>query len=136
VTDCVSRRCVGRAAQTGSLNTAAHIENAIAKPLNKAMIEWFLDKLLRSPADKKDTRLDLVHAKLAGLPPVTIINAQIDPLRSDGEMLQDALKAAGVPVERKVYDDVAHGFFGAVAVIAKARQAQAHAGERLRAAFN
>jgi acetyl esterase len=122
-------------AQTGSLNTPSYIENAIAKPLNKAMIEWFLGKLLRSPEDKRDTRLDLVHAELTGLPPVTVINAQIDPLRSDGERLQQALKAAGVPVERKVYDGVAHEFFGAAAVIAKARDAQAYAGERLRAAF-
>ncbi len=122
-------------AQTGSLNTASYIENAIAKPLNKPMIEWFLDKVLRSPADKKDTRLDLVHAKLAGLPPVTIINAQIDPLCSDGEILEDALTAAGVPVERKVYTGVAHEFFGAAAVIAKAKDAQAYAGQRLQAVF-
>ena len=122
-------------AQTGSLNTPSYLENAIAKPLNKAMIEWFFDKLLRSPADKQDTRLDLVHAKLAGLPPVTIINAQIDPLRSDGEALEKALKAANVQVERKVYEGVAHEFFGAAAVIAKAKEAQVYAGERLHAAF-
>ena len=122
-------------AQTGSLNTPSFIENAISIPLNRAMIPWFLDKLLRSEEDKKDTRLDLVHADLRGLPPVTIINAMLDPLRSDGAMLEDALREADVPVERKDYHGVGHEFFGAAAVVAKAREAQQYAGERLRASL-
>jgi acetyl esterase/lipase len=118
-------------AQTGSLNTPSYIENAVAKPLNRPMIEWFLDKLLRTPADKQDTRLDLVNADLRGLPPVTIINASIDPLRSDGAMLEEALQKAGVSVERKNYTGVTHEFFGGAAAIQKAREAQAYAGQRL-----
>lgn len=77
----------------------------------------------------------LVDARLEGLPPVTIINARIDPLRSDGARLEKALQDAGVPVERRDYEGVAHEFFGAAAVLEKARQAQAYAGERLRAAL-
>lgn len=122
-------------AQTGSLNTPSYIENAVAKPLNRPMVEWFLDNLLRSPDDKKDTRLDLVHANLSGLPPVTIINATIDPLRSDGSQLEEALKSAGVPVDRRLYTGVTHEFFGGAAVIQKAQQAQEYAGERLKQSF-
>ena len=121
--------------QTGNMATASYVDSEKAKPLNKAMIGWFVDKLLAKPDDKTDPRLDLVNANLKGLPPVTIINAQIDPLRSDGELLQAALVRAGVPVERKVYAGTAHEFFGAAAVVAKARQAQAYAGQRLRTAF-
>ena len=72
------------------------------------MIGWFGDKLLAKPADKSDPRLDLAHAKLAGLPSVAISNAQIDPLRKDGAMLEAALKTAGVKVQRKVYTGVTH----------------------------
>ncbi len=122
-------------AQTGSLSTPSYIENAVAKPLNRPMVEWFMDKLLRSPADKQDPRLDLVNAKLTGLPPVTLINARIDPLRSDGAQLEDALKAAGVSVERQDYSGVTHEFFGAAAVVQKARDAQTYAGQRLRQSF-
>ena len=121
-------------AQT-SLNTESYIENAIAKPLNRAMVQWFVDHLVRSEDDLKDTRLQLIEADLAGLPPVSIVNARLDPLRSDGAKLEDALNAAGVPVERREYEGVAHEFFGAAAVLDKARQAQAFAGERLRASF-
>ncbi|SDV46248.1 alpha/beta hydrolase [Chitinasiproducens palmae] len=122
-------------AQTGSLNTPSYIENATAKPLNRPMIEWFVANLIRTPADKQDPRLDLVHAQLAGLPPVTIINATIDPLRDDGAQLANALQSAGVPVERKVYTGVTHEFFGTAAVVQKAQDAQQYAGQRLGQAF-
>ena len=121
-------------AQT-NLTTASYTEHALAKPLNKAMIEWFVDKLTTSPANLKDTRLQLVDANLQGLPPVTLISAQIDPLQSDGVMLEQALKAAGVAVERKNYDGVTHEFFGMASVVTKAREAQEYAGQRLKKAF-
>ncbi len=123
-------------AQTGSLDTASYRDSATAKPLNKPMIGWFVDKLLAKPADKADPRLDLVHAQLAGLPPVTIINAQIDPLREDGALLEAALKAAGVPVRRKVYAGVTHEFFGMGAVVVKAAEAQKMAGQALSKSFS
>ena len=74
-------------------------------------------------------------AKLQGLPPVTLISAQIDPLQSDGVMLEKALKAAGVAVERKNYDGVTHEFFGMAAVVKKAKDAQEYAGQRLKRAW-
>ena len=43
-----------------SLNTESEIENAAAKPLNRAMVKWFVDHLVRTPADTQDTRLQLV----------------------------------------------------------------------------
>lgn len=123
------------AAQTGNLDTASYRDSATAKPLNKAMISGFVDKLLAKPADKMDPRLDLVNAKLAGLPPVTIIGAQIDPLREDGALLEAALKKAGVKVQRKVYTGVAHEFFGMAAVVKKAADAQKVGGQALRDSF-
>ena len=122
-------------AQTGNLETSSYVDSANAKPLNKPMIGWFVDKLFAKPGDKSDPRVDIVHAKLKGLPPTTIINAQIDPLRDDGVMLADALKSAGVKVERKVYNGTAHEFFGMAAVVKSADQAQKYAGAQLRKAF-
>lgn len=121
--------------QTGSMHTESYLENAIAKPLNRAMVDWFVEHLLRDESDKQDTRIDLVNAHLSGLPRVTIINATIDPLRSDGAKLEDALEAASVQVERKIYTGVTHEFFGCAAVLEKAREAQAYAGARLRESF-
>jgi acetyl esterase len=120
--------------QTGT-TTESYVDSVNAKPLNKAMISWFLDETLNSAADKTDPRLDIVHAKLSLLPPVTIINAQIDPLRSDGTMLEEALKQVNVKVTRKEYEGVTHEFFGAAAVLPAAKNAQSFAAEQLKEAF-
>lgn len=117
------------------LNTPSYQENANAMPLNRALMAWFLHHTLPSPAQAADPRINLVQANLQGLPPVTIIAAQIDPLRSEGIMLADRLRAAGVQVERREFPAVTHEFFGADAVIPEARAAQAYAGQRLRAAL-
>ncbi len=115
--------------------TASYVENANAKPLNRAMMGWFVRQVIRSPADLKDPRIDLVHANLTGLPPVTIVAAQIDPLRSEGEMLAKHLKDAGVTVDRKQYDGAAHEFFGMGMVVDKARDAEQYAADALTRAF-
>ena len=122
-------------AQTGDMATASYVDSATAKPLNKAMIGWFVDKLVSRPEEMADTRLDLVHADLRNLPPVTIVNAQIDPLREDGALLQQALRAANVPVVRTVYTGVTHEFFGMGAAVKKAAAAEKMAGQALHASF-
>ena len=120
--------------QTGTA-TESYVDSVNAKPLNKAALDWFLDKTLNSNADKTDPRLDIIHGKLSLLPPVTIINAQIDPLRSDGAMLEEALKQVNVKVMRKEYEGVTHDFFGAAAVLPAAKKAQSFAADQLKDAF-
>ncbi len=117
------------------LNTPSYQENADAKPLNKPMMAWFFEKYLNSPADGRNPLIDLVHADLKGLPPATIINAQIDPLRSDGEQLAKALKAAGVETEQKTYDGVTHEFFGMGNVVDEAKDAEQMAADGLKRSF-
>jgi acetyl esterase len=119
-------------AQT-TTTTPSYTKYADAMPLNRPMMLWFVAHTTKGPADLKDPRLDLIHADLGGLPPVTLVNAEIDPLRDDGMQLETALRAAGVPVERTLYDGVTHEFFGTAAVVAKAQEAQAYAGQRLKA---
>ena len=118
------------------MTTPSYQENADAIPLNKPAMEWFFDKYLRGPADVQEPLLDLVDApNLGGMPPTTVITAEIDPLRSEGQMLADRLRQAGVPVEAMNYEGVTHEFFGTGAVVADARAAQQLAGQRLREAF-
>ena len=116
-----------------STDTESYLKYADAMPLNRPMMLWFISQVTNNAADAKDPRIDLVHANLQGLPPVTLINAEIDPLRDDGAQLETALRSAGVSVERKVYPGVTHEFFGTAAVVQKAEQAQEYAGQRLKA---
>lgn len=120
-------------AAQSSTDTESYLKYADAMPLNRPMMLWFIAQFTTSAADVKDPRIDLVHANLQGLPTVTLINAEIDPLRDDGAQLEQALRTAGVSVERKVYPGVTHEFFGTAAVVQAAQQAQAYAGERLKA---
>ena len=105
--------------------TRSYQQHAMAKPLNRPMMSWFFSHYLRNAEDRRDPRVNLVAANLRGLPPVMIINAQIDPLLSDGEMLAQKLRDAGVAVEQRTYDGVTHEFFGMAAAVDKARDAQA-----------
>jgi acetyl esterase len=118
-----------------SMDTQSYREWAKAKPLSKDMMGWFFDKTERTPADAKDTRLDLVNAKLTGLPPTTIVLAEIDPLHAEGEMLGKKLKEAGVDVDMKTYDGVTHEFFGMGAAVGDAKDAMDYAGGRLEKAL-
>lgn len=108
---------------------------AAAKPLNKPMMAWFVKNALPSEATAADPRISLVKANLAGLPKTLIIAAEIDPLQSEGKLLRDKLKEAGVETEYKLYDGVTHEFFGMAAVIPQAKDAQALAAAKLKAAF-
>jgi acetyl esterase/lipase len=120
---------------SSNLESESYREHARARPLNKAMVSWFTGHFLRTPEDAKDRRLDLINADLKGLPPVTIINAEVDPLRSDGELLAKKLEAAGVEVKQKTFQGVAHEFFGQGAVLDEAREAVELVAARLSGAF-
>ena len=47
-----------------------------------------------------------------GVAPALVVTAGFDPLRDDGSNYAEALRAAGVPVEYRCYDDQVHGFMG------------------------
>ena len=110
-------------------------DSANAKPLNSAMLDWFGYYWSNSKADMQDLRINLVKANLRGLPPTTIVNAQIDPLRSDGETLAAAMRAAGDKVEQKTFPGTTHEMFGMGKVVRGAADANAYAVSRLQAAF-
>jgi acetyl esterase/lipase len=114
---------------------ASRRDSANAKPLNSPMLGWFGHYYQTAATDAQDPRLNLVRANLRGLPPVTIINAQIDPLRSDGENLASALARAGVSVEQKTYRGVTHEFFGMGGAVGGAREANMLAVRRLKSAM-
>lgn len=118
------------------MNTPSYLENADATPLGKADMAWFFDKVLESKDQMSDPRLDLVHrADLEGLPPATVITAQIDPLRSEGKAFADNLKAAGVTVDVVNFDGVTHEFFGMAKVVDDAKKAVDLVNADLKAAF-
>jgi len=119
-------------------DTPSYQKYADAKPLSKPLMKWFFDKYLNSPADAQSPWITLVDAPMAnleGLPSATVINAEIDPLQSEGQMYADRLEEAGVPVTAKVFEGVTHEFFGMAAILPQAEDAQALAVKELKEAF-
>ncbi|UFH52908.1 alpha/beta hydrolase [Spirosoma sp. KNUC1025] len=118
------------------LNTPSYIQYANAKPLSKPLVQWFVDKYFNTMADGDSPLISLVDvANLSGLPPTTIIGAEIDPLQSDGMQLRDKLQQSGVQVTYQLYEGVTHEFFGTYAIEPKAAQAQTLAATQLLNAF-
>ncbi len=105
-----------------SLESIQEYANAI--PLGAAALEWFGMHYLADPTDATNPYASpLLADDLSGLPPVTMIQAEIDPLQSQGTVYADALEAAGVTVSRTLYEGVTHEFFGMTKVVDKAADA-------------
>ncbi|CAA9365430.1 MAG: Lipase/esterase [uncultured Nocardioidaceae bacterium] len=99
-------------------------------------LQWHQDNYLSSPDEASDPRVDILGAKLHGLPPATVVLAECDPIRPQGELLAEALRAAGVEVLVHQTPGMVHGFFGLDEVFPPAAEAMETAGQRLAAAFS
>lgn len=119
-----------------NFNTPSYKESDSTKPLSSGLMKWFFEKYLNSPADGKSSMISLVTANLKGMPSTTIIGAEYDPLKNEGEMLSDNLKKAGVASDYKLYNGMTHEFFGMAAIIPEAKEAQGLAADDLKKAFN
>ena len=119
-----------------NLNTASYMQYATAVPLSKANIQYFTGLYFNTPADGDNRLISLVDvADLKGLPPTTIIAAEIDPLQTEGKLLADKLTAAGVKTTYQLYTGTTHEFFGTYAVVPPANEAQDFAATQLKTAF-
>ncbi len=67
-------------------DTPSYKENAATKPLRAEGMKWFFKQYLGNEADAANPRIAILrNTDLKGLPPATIINAEIDPLRDEGQ---------------------------------------------------
>ena len=123
---------VPEGAQTESIEQFAD-----AIPLNAAMLDWFAGYYLPNLAEDGMNvwASPILWEDLSGLPPATMISAEIDPLLGQGTAYAEALTAAGTETTQTVYPGVTHEFFGMGAVVDTAMQAEMDVAQGLMTAF-
>jgi acetyl esterase len=119
-----------------AFKSESYVTNGDGYFLTRDMMGWFGDQYLPEGQAPDDPLLSpLYAADLSGLPPATVITAEYDPLRDEGEAYAKKLAQAGVPTELVRYDGVIHGFFSMNGMIDQADEAHAFAAAALRRAF-
>ena len=122
----------------GNTDRPSDRENENAIPLGVGGLKWFFFYAVPNNQFGQSPLVNLAGAAPVArdLPPATIVLAEIDPLRSEGEVLAQRLRSGGVNVRFRNYPGVTHEFFGTGAVVDKAKQAVQFAAEGLKSAFN
>jgi acetyl esterase len=115
--------------------TASMTDLANGYFLTREVMRWFWSCYLTSPEDATIPHAAPLLANLAGLPPATVITAEFDPLRDEGEAYIDKLRQAGVAVTARRYLGMIHGFASMPYVTAVANHALADVGADLRVAL-
>ena len=111
-------------------------ELATGYMLTDNAMRWFWDCYLARPADAANPLASpLRTTNLAGLPPATVVTAEYDPLRDEGELYADRLRAAGIAVNGRRYLGMIHGFMSMPAVTPLADRAIGDVARDLKAAL-
>lgn len=122
-----------------TLSTPSMTENGAGYLLSAAGMRWFVDHYLTGTGieanDPSVSPLFAAPSKVARTAPATVITAEFDPLRDEGEDYARALSLAGVPVECRRFDGQIHAFFGLRLAIPDAAEAIEWSGRRLTACF-
>ncbi|MFM7028221.1 MAG: alpha/beta hydrolase [Chakrabartia sp.] len=86
--------------------------------LSTGAMRWFWEHYLGDiPADQAPLARLLHTPDLSGLPAATVITAEYDPLRDEGDAYAVRLAAAGVPTDHHTAPGMIHGFFGMAAAV-------------------
>lgn len=116
--------------------TGSYRENGTGYILDDPGMEWFWRQYLCDDANAKNPLAAPACADdLSRLPASTVITAEFDPLRDEGEAYASRLAAAGVPTTSRRMAGMLHGFLGMPEMFGEADEAIAIAARALREAF-
>lgn len=93
-----------------TLNYKSIDEFATGFMLTKALMHKFHEAYVPNVADHKHPYCSPIYGELKGLPPATIITAEYDPLRDEGNLYAEKLRAAGVAVAHREFKNTIHDF--------------------------
>jgi acetyl esterase len=123
-----------------AFDTPSYQEFATGFNVRRDHVQWLWDQYLPDVAQRSDKSVSPLRAtitELAGLPPATVMTAEADVVRDEGEAYASKLREAGVPVTGVRYLGTIHDFLllNALRETNAARAAIAQAIGTLRSAF-
>ncbi|MFB6308582.1 MAG: alpha/beta hydrolase [Haloarculaceae archaeon] len=99
-------------------------ENAEGYLLEAAEMVWYFEKYFESPIDRRNEYFSpLLADDLSGLPSASVLTAEFDPLRDEGQAYADRLDAVGIDVTRHHFEDMLHGFLTYPSILSRADDA-------------
>lgn len=93
-----------------SCGSASQQEFAAGPLLTKAAMAWFWDCYLGPTRQPTDVLVPSQITNFASFPPTTILTADCDPLRDEGEQFFVKMRKAGVDASYRCYPGMIHGF--------------------------
>lgn len=119
-----------------AMDSPSYTENATGYFLTRTHMAWYWAQYLGPDGDGSHPYASPLRAEdLSGLPPATVLTAELDPLRDEGEAYAAALAAAGTPTEALRANGLFHGFFGLDELLPEATAPMAWTLTRLRDAL-
>jgi acetyl esterase len=120
-----------------NMDTNSYREHAEGYILTKEGMRYYRDHYVRDANDLANPHVSpLLAQSLNGLPPATIITAELDVLTDEGEAYAERLRQAGVPVNYTCYEGMIHAFWNLGGVLSSARKAREEVSTALGEAFN
>jgi len=117
-------------------DTKSHVDFAEGYYLTRKCLEIFRSLYAPDRADWTSSLVSpLLAPSLANLPPAVVVTAGFDPLRDEGEAYAERLEASGVPVVRKRYEGILHGFLTLDRLFPQADDAISLAADELKRLF-
>lgn len=114
-----------------AMDTASYTANGEGYMLGRDTMTWFFGHYA-GPEHHNNPLLSPLRAEsLQNLPPATVITAEYDPLRDEGEAYADKLAAAGVDTVKQRFAGQIHGFFTMTDMMPEAAEAIALGAKRL-----
>jgi acetyl esterase len=96
---------------------------------------YYRDRYLRDEGDRKNPYASpLLADDLSGLPPATVVAAELDVLTDEGKAYVDRLNSVGVPATYLCYDKMIHPFLNFLEDVDRAGEAVLEIGKLLRKA--